>query len=170
MTEPSTGTTAPSTETTAPPAPFDLADLNEQYAQAEKPEQGNFDEVPDGKYQVRVEKVEPAISQSGNRMLKWQLRVISGAQTNRMVFRQNILETAENMKYLKGDLSVCGVELEQVSDLPAHLGELLDVTLEVTKKTAGEFSNVYLNKRIVVDKQGAVLAGAAGSATAPCPF
>jgi len=154
---------------TAVNAPFDLADLDEDYTQAEAPERKDFDEVPDGKYQVKVDKVGLTISQAGNRMLQWQLRVLAGAHANRVIFKQSMLETPENLKYLKGDLSTCGVELTKLSELPERLGDLLDICLEINKKTTGEFSSVYLNQRIVVD---GVEDTAPGSdvESAACPF
>ena len=47
----------------------------------------------------------------------------------------------------------CGMDVSalKLSELPNRLGELLDVTLEVQKKTNGEYTNVYLNKRIEID-------------------
>ena len=52
---------------------------------------------------------------------------------------------------LKTDLHTCGVDIEKLSDLPARLGDLLDVTLEVTKRTKGDSENIYFNRRIVVE-------------------
>ncbi len=46
---------------------------------------------------------------------------------------------------------MCGVELEKLSELPNRLEELLDLTLEITKRTRGENENIYLNRRIEID-------------------
>jgi hypothetical protein len=41
-----------------------------------------------------------------------------------------------------------GLELSKFSELSGRLEELLDVTLEVTKRTRGDYTNVYFNRRI----------------------
>ncbi len=40
------------------------------------------------------------------------------------------------------------MELARFSELSTRLDELLDVTLEVTKRTRGDYTNVYFNRRI----------------------
>jgi len=150
--------------TTQPPVDStDLTQFDEEFAAAEvQPNQ--FDEVPDGKYQIKVEKVELTRTQNGAPMLKWHLRVLGPQHRGRMMFRNNVMASNENIKFLKADLLACGLELGKLSDLPGRLGELLDVALEVTKKTRGEYANVYLNKRIVLDDSDADYQGAAKSA------
>ena len=59
-----------------------------------------------------------------------------------------MLLNGDNIKWLKQDLITCGLALNKVSELPNRLYELLDVKLEVTVKTKGEYANVYLNRRI----------------------
>jgi hypothetical protein len=49
---------------------------------------------------------------------------------------------------VKGDLKTLGLELSKFSELSGRLEELLDVTLEVTKRTRGDYTNVYFNRRI----------------------
>ena len=51
------------------------------------------------------------------------------------------------------------MELAKFNELGNRLEELLDATLEVTKRTRGEFTNVYFNKRIQIG----------GGAAAPSP-
>ncbi len=130
---------------------IDLSDLESSYDSAEAPE-SNFTEVPNGRYQAKVEKAYLGLSQSGKRMLKWQFRIISGQYANRMLFKNNMLETPENMGYLKADLERCGVTLGSIKELPARLGDLLDVCVEVNVKKVGENpANVYIDKQIAVD-------------------
>ncbi len=59
----------------------------------------------------------------------------------------------ENVKWLKNGLATCGMDVQplRLSDLPNRLGELLDVSLQVQKKTNSEYVNVRLNKRIHID-------------------
>ncbi len=135
---------------------IDLTQFDDDFEQAPI-EERSFDEVPDGKYQVNVDKVEIVRAKSsGNPMLSWVLRIIAPRFQGRLLFRHNVLATRENMKWLKNDLHVCGLDLAKVSELQDRLGELLDVKLEVTKRTRGEHTNVYLNRRIAVDDPGPV--------------
>lgn len=131
-----------------------LARMNEEYENAETPEQGQFDPLPNGKYQVNVEEIFFEDSKAGNLMLKWNLRVISGKFANRMVFKHHMLQSANNMIYLKGDLETCGMILTKLSDLQARLEELLDIKLEVTvknKEADGETrTNVYFNTKLIM--------------------
>lgn len=127
----------------------DLYDLDAPYEEAQAPE-GDFEAVPEGKYQVRVERADLTRAKStGNRMLAWELEILGPAFAGRKLWRNNMMVTAENLKWLKRDLVTCGLKLEKLSDLPSHLGELLDIRLEVTLKYRDEDDyNVYFNKRI----------------------
>jgi len=57
----------------------------------------------------------------------------------------------ENIKWLKTYLHTCGLDLEKLSELPNNLDKLLNVKIEVTKRTRGENENVYFNRRIVLE-------------------
>jgi hypothetical protein len=134
--------------------------FDDEYAET-KVEERTHDEIPDGKYQVNVEKVEVVRAKtSGNPMLKWTLRILGPTSRGRLLWRNNVLASRENLKWLKSDLHVCGLDLAKVSDLNDRVHELLDVKLEVTKRTKGENENVYFNRRIVLDDAPA--AGGAG--------
>ena len=135
----------------------DLSAFDEDYDQAEAP---NFDDVPDGKYQVRVMKAQLTESRKGDPMLKWDLVVLSGPHAGRHIFK-NAVVTRDSIPFVKGDLKTLGLELPRFSDLPAHLDKLLDKTIEITKRTKGEFANVYFNRLIELP---------AGLADEPAPF
>ena len=129
----------------------DLTQFDDAFTDAPV-EEKEFEPIPDGKYQVKVDKVEITTARtSGNPMLKWTLRVLAPRCRGRLLWRNNVMATRENIRWLKNDLHVCGLELQKLSDLPARLGELLDVALEVTKRTKGDNENVYFNRRIVLD-------------------
>jgi len=101
-------------------------------------EERDFEPIPDGKYQVNLERVELTRAQtSGNPMLKWTLRVIAPRFRGRLLWRNNVMATRENIKRLKTDLHTCGLDLEK----------LIGVKLEVTKRTRGENENVYFNRQ-----------------------
>ena len=139
---------------------FELGKFDEEYVAAEIEKR----EPPrDGRYQTVVEKVELTRSRTtGNPMLKWTLRILNGEFAGRCLWRHNMLMSGENMKYLKTDLHTCGVEIEKLSDLPSNLERLLDVKLEVVKRTKDDSSNVYLNRQLEIgDIDGGDAAAAA---------
>jgi len=129
----------------------ELAQYDDDFAGAEV-EDKEFESVPDGKYQVRVDRVEMTKSEAtGNPMLKWGLKIIGPVHKGRMLWRNNLIASKDNVKWLKQDLYTCGLQLEKLSDLPNHLESLLDIGLEVTKRTKNEFENIYINRKIVLD-------------------
>lgn len=128
----------------APPSDVDLTAYDDEFESAET---ADHDEVPDGKYQVRIHGVRLDRSQKGDPMIKWDLVVIAGKQANRHIFKNSVITPAA-LPFVKGDLKTLGLNLAKFSELQQRLEELLDVTLEVTKRTRGEYANVYFNKRI----------------------
>jgi hypothetical protein len=146
---------------------IDLAQFDDDFAQAEV-EEREFEPIPDGKYQVNVERVELTRAQtSGNPMLKWTLRILAPRFRGRLLWRNNVMATRENIKWLKTDLHTCGLDLEKLSELPNNLDKLLNVKIEVTKRTRGENENVYFNRRIVLEDGGDEYDTAAKDALAP---
>ena len=133
---------------------IDLSQFDDEFAEAPI-EEREFEDVPDGKYQVQVDKVELTTAKSsGNAMLKWTLRILGPQYAGRLLWRHNVMATRENIRWLKNDLHLCGLDLVKLSELPDHLNQLLDVQLEVTKRTRGENVNIYFNRRLVLDEQG----------------
>lgn len=125
----------------------DLAQFDEIFMNAESEDE--FESVPDGKYQVTVERVAlTRTKEQGYPMLRWELRILPEDVQVRKLFRNNVMVTNDNVRWLKKDLYKCGVKIDKMSELPANVERLLDVQLEVTKKTRGENENIYINKRI----------------------
>ena len=145
---------------------IDLAQFDDDFQSEATAERGDFESVPDGKYQVAVEKVELTQSSTGNPMLKWTLRVIAPQHVNRLMWRNSVI-TQKTLKYLKGDLHICGLDLERLSELPNQLRRLLDVKLEVTKKTKGDNENIFFNRRIDNDRAPGSFRQEAGDALVP---
>ena len=125
----------------------DLLDFDEDYETAEVSDD-EFQPVPDGKYQVRVDTVELTRTQKGDPMLKWKLRIVGPSHGGRILWRNNVMASPDNIRWLKKDLYASDVKLARISELPANLERLLDIHLEVVKKTRGEFDAIYFNKRI----------------------
>lgn len=125
----------------------DLADFDDVYVDSEVSDD-QFEPVPDGKYQVLVDRVELVRTSKGDPMLKWTLRVTGPTHEGRLLWRNNVMATDENIRWLKKDLFACDVRLARLSELPASLERLLDIRLEVTKKSRGEYESVYINRRV----------------------
>lgn len=102
--------------------------------------------IPDGRYQVWVEHVVLTTAHSGHPILKWKLRVRAPACVGSVLWKNHVV-TPENLGWLKHDLRLCGLELDRLSDLPDNLERLIDVELEVSKRTRGRWDNVYFNRR-----------------------
>ena len=152
----------------APPdtAGVDLAQFDEGFIQSEIQEQMS-DPIPDGRYQVNVEKVEIVRAQtSGAPMLKWQLRILGPQLRGRLIWRNSVISN-NSLRYLKTDLHRCGLDLEKLSDLPNHLEKLLDVKLEVAARTKEDSQSIFFNRRIEVEEAGPDFQERAADALAP---
>jgi hypothetical protein len=103
--------------------------------------------VPDGKYQVKIQTAKLESSQKGDPMIKFDLEIISGSQAGRHIFKNSVI-TQASLPYVKADLKTLGLELAKFSELSGRLEELLDMTLEITKRTRGDYTNVYFNRRL----------------------
>ena len=122
----------------------DLSSFDDEFATAQSPE---YDEVPDGKYHARIKSVRLETNQKGDPIIKFDLEVLSCAHAGRHIFKNSVI-TQASIPYVKGDLRTLGLELSKFSELSGRLDELLDVALEITKRTRGDYTNVYFNRRI----------------------
>ena len=146
---------------------IDLSQFDDDFRNEQPDDRSELDAVPDGKYQVNVEKVELTEAQSsGNPMLKWTLRIIAPRHVNRLMWRNSVF-TANTLRFVKTDLHIYGLDLEKLSDLPRNLRKLLDVKLEVTKKTKGDNENIYFNSRITKEPAMKPVKGLAGDDDVP---
>jgi len=124
----------------------DLEQYDDQFNEAEEPE---FEAIPDGKYQVVVDKAEITKAKtSGNPLLKWTLKILGPTNINRLLWNYHILNNPTGQSWLKKDLNLCEVHLNKLSDLPKKLEQLLDIKLEVTVRTRDDSQNVYFNRRL----------------------
>ena len=146
-----------------PVADVDLAAFDNEYMETEVTED-EFEPVPDGRYQTIVDRVELTRTMKGDPMLKWALRVLGPSHEGRLLWRNNVMATSANLRWIKRDLFTCGLKLARLSELPANLGRLLDIKLEVTVKSktvedGKTYQSVYLNRKIktaedVLDENG----------------
>ena len=130
--------------------PPDLRELDGDFDTVNPAENG---EVPDGRYQVRLNDVTLDHSQKGDPMLRWDTIVLSGPHAGRHIFKNAVI-TKASLPFVKGDLKTLGLKLRRFSELPNHLDELVGLALEVTKRTKDEYTNVYFNKRIPAPEVG----------------
>ena len=142
----------------------DLAQLDDVYTEVEPAERKELDDVPPGHYQAYVDRAYLDRAKTSRRLLlKWELVIAIGELKGRRLFRNNMVETPDNLRWLKADLQTAGVTLRKLSDLPLQLEPLIGVLLDVTVSVKGTgdqaFTNVYLNKRVDLE----------GSATAATP-
>ena len=127
----------------------------------ESDERSDREDIPDGNYQVQVEKIELAKAKtSGNTMLKWQLRIIAPQQIGRVLFKNHVF-TPNCLRYIKQDLGLCGFDHSKFRELPDHLTDFLDLQLEVAKRTSQPATedrpasyNLYFNRLIGRGKPG----------------
>jgi hypothetical protein len=133
---------------------IDLTQFDEDFADAQV-EEKRFGPIPDGKYHVNVEQAElTQAKKSRNPMLKWTLRILGPHDRGRLLWRNNVMATRENIKWLKNDLQTCGLDLAKLSELPENLERLINVRLEVTKRTRGQSENIFFNRRIDFEAKG----------------
>ncbi len=132
----------------------DLRFFDEMYQNEVVTEQETWNAIPDGRYEVRVDKVELTQSKSsGNPMLKWTLRIMGATFHNRLLWKYRAI-TENTLEYVKDDLFVCGLNLPQFSSLPSHLASLQGLELEISKISRGDDSNILFKRRLGSVQQG----------------
>lgn len=112
-----------------------------------------YDELPDGEYTVRVERVELKESKSGRPMLEWEFIVHEGKFAGRHEWKYNMLDHVDNIQWLKKDLFRAGLDLEDITQLEESLPLLIDRLLKIEVKTkrannGNQYRNVYIKKHL----------------------
>ncbi|MBM3785727.1 MAG: hypothetical protein FJW30_15285 [Acidobacteria bacterium] len=128
--------------------PIDLSRFNTLYRaepSAEAPVHAAG--IPDGRYEVVVAEAILTRSSNGNPMVRWLLR-ISGATFRDRIIRKHRAITDKTIGFVRKELEVCGLQLDNFSDLAHRVHEMEGVELEITKVTKGEDSNIYFNRAI----------------------
>ena len=124
----------------------ELAGLDDKYA-ATKVDSPTAP-VPDGRYNAEIEQVILTRATGGAPMLEYTLVIISdGPHKGRKVWYHRTI-TERSLKWVKLELSVCGLRLERISEVADHLPALAKVRLDITIRTKGEHRNVYFNRRL----------------------
>ena len=140
----------------------DLQDIANEFDAVEPSEGNSFEDLPDGKYTVRVDRLFFDTWKEGERpILKWEMVVVDGQYEGAKQRKTGWLTNENNAKMFKADLLNAGLDMNgrgiSFAVLPNHLEELIDVMLEITvKRSKGDkldkngnpYVNVYINKRI----------------------
>ena len=104
--------------------------------------------VPDGNYSVRVVDSRLEKAKSSDRLQIAQIMQIQkGKYKDRMLYRYDGLETEENIGYIKGMLKRLEIKIpKKIVKLTSAIEKCIDLECEVTVRTKGEFTNVYINQ------------------------
>jgi hypothetical protein len=123
---------------------IDLSCLDDAFSAASLPSTAP---LPDGPYTVQVDLVELRQTRSTARpMLCWTLRILPPSPfAGRRLWRNHVL-TPQSLAWLKKDLRLCGLELAKLSDLPEHLPTLRGTTLQILKRTRGDFDSISFRR------------------------
>lgn len=112
-----------------------------------------FDQLPDGRYEVVVAEASLTTSQSsGNPMIRWGLRITGAAFRDRILKKYSVF-TENSIRFVRKELEVCGLHLNNLEDLKARVKELEGVELEVVQVTKGDYSSIYFNRAITSHTQ-----------------
>lgn len=133
-----------------------LSQFDDAYEQAEEV---GFTELPDGKYQARIERaaIEPNKT-TGELMLVWEFEIATGEYQGKMVRKLSTIRD-ETLPFIKTDFSRLGKQFEKFSMLETYLPEVLDLVVNIELKhgkpnsEGRSYQNIYINK--VVGKQEA---------------
>jgi hypothetical protein len=70
----------------------------------------------------------------------------------RLMWRNHVITPGPNIAWIKRDLHLCGLDLEKLSHLEANVHHLLELMLEVTRKTVHGNTNVYFDRLLGRDE------------------
>lgn len=103
--------------------------------------------VPDGDYLVFVDSVSLDETNNGLVVLKWILQITSPEDyCGLYIYTNNFLSSEKSIQFLKNNLQKCGLFLDNLEDLPDNLEMLLNKNLKVSKKTSGDYTNVFFKE------------------------
>jgi hypothetical protein len=119
---------------------IDVAGLQKDIAGADQQNgSGDYKEVPDGTYEVKIEKIELKASSKGDPMVCMWFRILSGDFKNSMIFMNQVVtqgfQISQLNRFLKSLQAVDDDQIEfkdysQYNDLLMDIFEEVDGTLE----------------------------------------
>ena len=127
-------------------ASVNLSRFDAQFSSEAVGDRVSIEPIPDGRYEVVVDGVELTESKtSGNPMMRWTLRIIGPQMSGRVMWKSRAI-TEKTLRFVKSELTICGLQLLRLSDLPQRLDDLRNLRLEVVKRERGSFYDVYFNR------------------------
>lgn len=123
---------------------IDVAGLQKDIAEADQQSgSGDYKEVPDGTYEVKIEKIELKASSKGDPMVSMWFRILSGDFKNSMIFMNQVVtqgfQISQLNRFLKSLQAVDDDQIEfkdysQYNDLLMDIFEEVDGNLEFLLK------------------------------------
>lgn len=116
----------------------DLKGLKEDLKEVQENGGGNYEEVPLGKYEVKIDKMEIKETKKGDKlMLSVTFKVLDGAQKNRLIFMNQVITSAyglhnanEFLRSLKSGIDVIFDDYNQYSELVEDIMDAISDRLE----------------------------------------
>lgn len=102
--------------------------------------------VPDGFYEVIIEKTVQGETNGGNLKLAWWLRITDGPYEGQMLFKNSVFNTDVSVAYFKKDLNFCGYYPATVKEALSSPLVLKGIQLGVEKVTRNDFAVVYFKE------------------------
>lgn len=104
--------------------------------------------IPDGRYEVVVAEASLTTSQtSGNPMVRWVLRITGDTFRDRLLKKYSVF-TENSIRFVRKELEMCGLHLDNLEDLKSRVQELEGIELEVQQVTKGDYTSIYFNRAI----------------------
>lgn len=126
----------------------ELKRFDAEFRAADAEEQTEFASVPDGKYEVTVEKVDLGRTpNAGYVRITWHLRVTGPTHQSRMLWKSSVI-TNNSLRFVKSELRKCGLALDDLSALPSQIDKMVNVDLSITKRTNNGYENIYFDRRL----------------------
>ena len=116
----------------------DLKGLKEDLKEVQENGGGNYEEVPLGKYEVKIDKMEIKETKKGDKlMLSVTFKVLDGPQKNRLIFMNQVITSAyglhnanEFLRSLKSGIDVIFDDYNQYSELVEDIMDDISDRLE----------------------------------------
>lgn len=126
-----------------------LAELESGWGETEEKK---FGDVPDGKYQVKIEAARVNHSkQKGRLQCSWELTIQDTDHRGRRLFKHDGMDNEESLGWFRGGLARLGVEWPDTpKKIPGALEDLIGTYAQVTARTKeeGGIQNVYFDKAL----------------------
>lgn len=150
-----------------------LAMFDDEFEQAEAPE---FSELPDGRYQSKIDRIYfDQLQKTNDTALRIEFVIVAGDHTGRRIFYSKVINS-KSMPFLKADLKRINIEPKPFSKVESYFPGVLDKLVEVQikhskpDKDGRVYQNTYINRLIGDSPAPAAPAKAAQAPAEDLPF